>query len=418
MRRRLGEILPVGAGMFLLGVSAYVVLGLAGHTLAPRDYAAVASLYLLAAITGPGVFIAIEQETNREVSSRRLTGAGIRPVCRGGLVVASGFVVVVCAVLLAASPLLVPRVLGGHWGLQAAVLAAVAGSAMVYLLRGLFAGERNFGWYAGSLGLEGSARIVPCIALAVLGVRDPLWFGWAFALGTGVAALLCLPGLRPPAAGPPVNLLWMARNSGLLALASGLTYVIANTAPLVLTARLLEAPEVAASYVSLFVLARIPVFLFAPLQAFLLPTFTAGVERVDVSHLRSRLRIALLAITAIGLPSAALTAALGPWAIQTFFGAPVRLPHMAAGLLGCGTVAMLAAQTLQPALVALRVHRMATAAWTAGTVVFAALLLLPGDPVAGAVAAQVGAPVTVFAVMAAAVITGLRRLSAPHPAAT
>lgn len=416
MRRRLGEMLPVGAGMFLLGISAYVVLGLAGHALTPRDYAAVASLYLLAAITGPGVFIAIEQETNREVSSRRLTGAGTRPVRRAGLLVTAGFAALVAAVLAVGSPLLVPRVLGEHWGLLVAALVAVGGAAAVYLLRGLFAGERRFGWYASSLGLEGLARIVPCVGLAVLGVSDPLAYGWAFALGTGVAALLCLPGLPGAAPGRPVDVPRMARNGGLLALASGLTYVIANTAPLVLTARLPLAPEVAASYVSLFVLARIPVFLFTPLQAFLLPTFTAGVERVDLPHLRSRLRIALLAVFAVGLPGAALTAALGPWAIQVFFGAPLRLPHLAAGLLGCGTVAMLAAQTLQPALVALRVHRMATAAWTAGAVVFAVLLVLPGDPVVGAIAAQVGAPVTVSAVMAAAIVAGLRRLSAPAAA--
>jgi hypothetical protein len=42
--------------------------------------------------------------------------------------------------------------------------------------------------------------------------------------------------------------------------------------------------------VSLFVLARIPVFLFGPVQAFLLPTLTAGAERADLAHLRSRLR--------------------------------------------------------------------------------------------------------------------------------
>ena len=158
----------------------------------------------------------------------------------------------------------------------------------------------------------------------------------------------------------------MARATGLLVVASGLTYVVANTAPLVLTARLPAAPEVAASYVSLFVLARIPVFLFGPVQAFLLPTLTAGAERADLAHLRSRLRVALLAVAAVGVPGAVLTAALGPWAARTFFGAPLDLPHTAAGLLGAGTVAMLAAQVLQPALVALRVHRMATIAWVVG----------------------------------------------------
>ena len=95
---------------------------------------------------------------------------------------------------------------------------------------------------------------------------------------------------------------------------------------------------------------------------------------------------------------------------RTFFGAPLDLPHTAAGLLGLGTVAMLAAQVLQPALVALRVHRTATVAWVAGTVVFAAVLLAPIDPATAAVTAQVAGPAVVCVVMGAAVAARLRRI--------
>ena len=489
-------VAPVGGGLFLLGISAYVVLGAAGHALAPRDYAAVASLYLLVAITSPGLFTALEQEVNREVSSRRAAGLGTGAVARGGLLVGAGYAGVVVVVLLAAAPWLVPRVLGGYWSLLAAAIVAAIGAAAVYLLRGLFAGERRFGWYAASLGLEGAARLVPCVVLALAGATDPLAYGWAFALGTGIAALACLPGRTssrsrrpverslgpagsattlgpatsqapvptPPAgsalmrgrtvsapvpdgapvpagnttiradampdpamegattpgcatthapaiAGKPVAVRAMARATGLLVVASGLTYVVANTAPLVLTARLPAAPEVAASFVSLFVLARIPVFLFGPVQAFLLPTLTAGAERADLPHLRSRLRVALLAVAAVGVPGALLTAALGPWAARTFFGAPLDLPHTAAGLLGAGTVAMLAAQVLQPALVALRVHRMATTAWVVGVLAFGAVLVAPVDPTTAAVTAQVVGPTVVCLVMAAAILNRLSKIA-------
>jgi O-antigen/teichoic acid export membrane protein len=412
LRRRVAAVAPTGGGLVLLGVSAYVVLAVAGHTLAPRDYAAVASLYLIVAITSPGVFTALEQETNREVSSRRAAGLGTAPVGRAGVVVGGLFAAGVAAVLLAAAPLLVPRVLAGSWGLLAAAVVAAAGAAAVYLLRGLFAGAQRFGWYATSLGLEGAARLVPCLLLGAFGVADPLAYGWAFALGTPVAALLCLPGRAPADPGPPVDLCAASRATGLLASASGLTYVVANVAPLVLTARLPLAPEVAASYVSLFVLARIPVFLFGPVQAFLLPTLAAGAERADLSHLRSRLRTALVAVALVGVPGAALTAALGPWVARTFFGAPLVLPHTAAGLLGLGTVAMLAAQVLQPALVALRVHRTATVAWVAGAAVFAGVLVAPVDPATAAVTAQVAGPAVVCVVMGAAVAARLRRVHA------
>ena len=486
LRRRVAGIAPVGGGLFLLGISAYVVLGTAGHALAPRDYAAVASLYLLVAITSPGVFTALEQEVDREVSSRCAAGLGTGAVARGGLLVGAGYAGVVAVVLLAAAPWLVPRVLGGHWSLLAAAIVAAVGAAAVYLLRGLFAGERALRLVRGqpragrrgagssrawcwrsparptrwrtagpSPSVRGSPHWRVCRAGDGRaepdtgrprpgdepGVRaDPSGRQRAGARehgvrpGTGRCPDDCrqrddprgrdahpcagrCPGTRrrrpdasAPIAGKPVEVRAMARGTGLLAVASGLTYVVANTAPLVLTARLPAAPEVAASFVSLFVLARIPVFLFGPVQAFLLPTLTAGAERADLPHLRSRLRVALLAVAAVGLPGALLTAALGPWAARTFFGAPLDLPHTAAGLLGAGTVAMLAAQVLQPALVALRVHRMATTAWVVGVLVFGAVLVAPVDPATAAVTAQVVGPTVVCLVMGVAVATRLRRM--------
>jgi O-antigen/teichoic acid export membrane protein len=402
--------------LLLLGASAYVVLGLAGHSLSPRDYASLGSLYLLTAIVGPGVFAAVEQETNREVAGRLARGVGTAAVRRGGALVGLGLAGVVTVGLLALSPILVPRVLGGSWTLLAASVIAVIGSAAVYLLRGVFGGEQRYRWYAVSLGAEGMGRIVPCGVLALVGTTSAGAFGLAFAIGTGLAAALCVPGLRrTPGAveSPPADVRRMASGTGLLALASALTFVVANTAPLVLTAKLPAQPELAASFVSLFVLARIPTFLFAPVQAFLLPGLTAAAHRGDVAHLRSNLRLALLATAGLGLAGAAAGALLGPWAARTFFNAPLDLPGSAAGLLGLSTVAMMAAQVLQPALVALGRHRVATAGWIAGTAVFAALLFLPIDPVAGAVAAQLAGPLVVVVVMATAVATALRGLRQP-----
>ena len=55
--------------------------------------------------------------------------------------------------LAVASPVLVPRVLGDSRGLLVAAVVAVAGAAAVYLLRGLFAGERRFGSFQRSFRL-------------------------------------------------------------------------------------------------------------------------------------------------------------------------------------------------------------------------------------------------------------------------
>ncbi|MDT7645993.1 MAG: hypothetical protein QOC75_2993, partial [Pseudonocardiales bacterium] len=114
LRARLASIAPVGGGLALVGLAAYVVLALAGHTLNPRDYAAAASMFLLTAIVGPGVFAAVEQQTNHEVSARLAAGVDPAPAVRAATVVAAGLAVFMSLVVLALGPLLVPRAFAGH----------------------------------------------------------------------------------------------------------------------------------------------------------------------------------------------------------------------------------------------------------------------------------------------------------------
>ncbi|MGH3899962.1 MAG: hypothetical protein ACRDTA_17330 [Pseudonocardiaceae bacterium] len=417
LRARLSDVAPVGAGLVLLGISAYAFLGLAGHALAPREYAAVASLYLLIAVVGPGVFVAVEQETSREISSRIATGRSTLPVVRSATVISAVLAAAMMALLLALSPLLVHRVFGGSWSLLVAALVAVAGAAAVYVLRGLFSGQRRYGWYGASLAAEGLARLVPSVVLVWVGVASTAAgtaaFGFAFALGTVLAAAAMIVGVRPGASGPPLglplSLLGMARGVGFLAGASALSLLLANIAPVVLTSRLTDDPGTAASFVSLFVLARIPLFLFSPVQAFLLPSLTAAAERGDAARVHQQIRAALLVVGAIGLIGVVGAAIAGPWASRVFFNAPFELPWLVAALLGVSTVIMMIAQILQPALVALGGHRTAMSAWIAGTVVFGALLFAFTAPLVAVVAAQLAGPTVVVVIMARAVHTSLAR---------
>ncbi|MGH4023275.1 MAG: hypothetical protein ACRDRV_01680, partial [Pseudonocardiaceae bacterium] len=245
------------------------------------------------------------------------------------------------------------------------------------------------------------------IALAAVGIGGAVSYGFAFALGTAVAAAATVAGVRAGADGPPVGLTRMARGVALLAGASALTLLVANIAPVVLTARLTADPHTAASFVSLFVLARVPLFVFAPLQAFLLPALTAATERGDIAGVRDRVRLAVVVVGGVGLIGAAGAALAGPWAARVFFDAPVDLPALVAGLLGLSTALMMLAQVLQPALVALGRHHSATTAWLLGTAVFGGLLFAPADPLTAAVVAQLAGPAVVLAVMALALRTTL-----------
>ncbi|MGH3887393.1 MAG: hypothetical protein ACRDSZ_12645 [Pseudonocardiaceae bacterium] len=415
LRARLSDVAPVGAGLGLLGISAYAFLGLAGHALAPGEYAAVASLYLLTAVVGPGIFVAVEQETSREISSRICTDRPTLPVVRSATVISAVLAAAVIALLLALSPLLVHRVFGGAWSLLVAALVAVAGSASVYVIRGLFSGQRRYGWYGASLGAEGLARLVGSVVLDWVGIAGTAAFGFVFALGTLLAVAATAVGVRPGAPGPPLGprlgLRPMARGVGFLAGASALTLLLANIAPVVLTSRLTDDPGTAASFVSLFVLARIPLFLFAPVPAFLLPSLTAALERGETARVRRQIRTVVVVAGAVGLFGVVGAAIAGPWAARVFFNAPFELPGLVAALLGLSTVLMMIAQILQPALVALGEHRTAMTAWIVGTVVFGALLFAPGAPLVAAVAAQLAGPAAVVVIMTRTVRAGLARRS-------
>jgi hypothetical protein len=90
-------------------------VALAGHTLAPADAAALASLYLMVNIIGPGVFSALEQETSRSVSAEAAAGRGIGVVARHAWLLAAALLAVLLVILLAVSPILTDRAFAGQW---------------------------------------------------------------------------------------------------------------------------------------------------------------------------------------------------------------------------------------------------------------------------------------------------------------
>jgi O-antigen/teichoic acid export membrane protein len=411
----------MGGGLALVGAAGYGFVALAGHTLAPADAAALASLYLMVNIIGPGVFSALEQETSRSVSAEAAAGRGIGSVGRHAWLLAAGMLAVLLVVLLAVSPILTGSAFAGQWGLFLAVLLSVVTSAAVYVVRGLLGGTQRFTGYSATLAAEGLARILPCLAIAVAGMPNSTGYALIFAAGSGfgaVAGLFWL-GRRPteaPTEAPtgdaprhePATVTKMARSLSLLVGGTLLMLVVMNVAPIVITSRLTDDAVTAAAFASAFVLARIPLFLFAPVQAMLLPSLTRAAATADFAAVRAKLRLILMAVLAIGLPGVLASFTIGPWAVQVLFGAEVRLSGTVVGLLGVSTVGLMVALVLQPGLIALGAHKSVTTAWLAGTVVLVALLALPGDPIRAGVLAQLAGAALVVAIMLRTLSTALR----------
>jgi O-antigen/teichoic acid export membrane protein len=410
----------MGGGLLVLGAAGYGFVALAGHTLSPADAAPVDSFYLLINIIGPGVFAALEQETNRAVSARLAAGGDVRPVGRNATKIGIGLLVAVVVVLAAVGPVLVPTALGGQWALFVALLLGTATAAMIYLARGLLGGQRRFGGYAATLAVEGLARLLPCVIVALSGGATAGGYALLFAAGSALGAAAGLPALRTrPApvtsttAGPAVeSTAGMARATAVLAGSTLLAQLVANLAPVVVAARLGTNADAntatAATFASAFVLVRIPLFVFAPVQAMLLPRLTAAATRRDRTAVRNDIRRVLLAVGAVGAAGALASLLIGPWAVRVLFGAHVALSGSILGALGLGTLALMAAQVLQPGLVALDRHRSATVSWLLGSALLTGGLFLPGDPVHTAVLAQVAGSGLVAVGMGLALVGALR----------
>lgn len=411
--------LHLALGLGLVGVAGYAFIAIVGRVFdAPPDAAvvgALTSLYLLVNVLGPGAFAAVEQETSRAVSAAGAAGLSPWPVARRAALLAAVLFAGLAVLAAVAWPLGLGRVLAGRPGLLVALLVAAAGFGLMYWVRGVLSGRQRLGRYAASMYLEGVARLLPCVLLFGLAVEVPEAYGLAFAAGSCVAGLVLTSGLalRPGAAGADPS--GMGTSLGMLVAAALCMQLVANIGPVVVTYRSPDDLVAAAVFGLAFVLARIPLFLYSPVQALLVPALTRAVTAGEVGAARRLVARALAGVCAVGGVGVVAAATVGPGAVELLFNAAQRPGAGTLALLGLATVAMMVALTLQSALIALGGQRTVTVAWVAGVVVFVPLLFLPLPPVDAALVAQLAGPLTVVGLAAAGVHRGLRREQYPRP---
>jgi len=413
-----GDLLAMLAGTLLIGLSGYFFLALIGHgRFAAATTAALSVTYLLGNVLGPGIFVAVEQETSRVVSDGLTRGADARPMARRMAWINGGIGLIALLVLAALTPLLLSRVLDDQVGLVLALAVAVAGSAAVYFIRGLTGGQRRFRRYAGTVLIDGATRILGCVALVLLGSTDPIAFGLALCAGPAVAAVATARRSGPPATGlsvVPPSTSRLTRDVGLLLIASAMAMVMANLAPVVVTALLHDDPVTAAGFAGAVVLTRVPLLFMGTIQALLLPGMTAAAATADRAGLRGTIGRGLALIATIGILGVIGTAVLGRPLVSLLFGAD--RDTTSSGLLMALTASaalFMAMQLLQPAMVALRRHRALVLAWVAGAIAFAASFAVPIAPVDRGVLAQIAGPTVTLAVQLAVLSRYLRPLSVP-----
>jgi O-antigen/teichoic acid export membrane protein len=273
----------------------------------------------------------------------------------------------------------------------------------------MLGGQQRFAEYARTLYVEGAVRLLPCLVLLGLAVGAPEAYGLAFAVGSAVAALSVAPALRlKPSTEPAGQVTGMGRGLWYLTMAIALSQLLANLAPVIVSYRLPGDPVLAAVFGTTFVLARIPLFLFAPVQAVLLPKLTRAATLGAHDELSHRLRQAVTLVAGLGLLGVLGCVLFGPWAAELLFNAAVRPTAGTLALLGAATLVMMVALVIQPTLVAMGRQRQVTVAWALGAVVFLAVLVAPVHPVVAALAAQLVGPGVVLVVLGFGVVRALR----------
>ena len=342
--------LAVGIGSAVLGASGYAFLTLTAGAVSVADYAAVASLYLLVALVGPGLFVAVEQETTRLVSRWEALGHGTRDVVAQLGLLTAGLLGVVLVLLVAAEPLLVDRVFNGRTSLWFALVASVVGYAGVSLLRGVLAGRRRLVGYGAVIGVDGLARIVPCLAFAAAGVVGPAPYGLALGLGSIASLILALALVRRARCGTDALLAGVAHRDRLADRRVG-SVVRSGQSRADRGHRASGRRPGPGRYVRVRVRARAGTAVRAlRIQPILLPMLSRAAANRDLVGLRRALRQAGLVVTALGAVALLTTAPICQWLIGALFDHGVRLSGWVITLLAVGTILAMLVQVVQPAL--------------------------------------------------------------------
>ncbi|MGY0232479.1 polysaccharide biosynthesis protein [Longispora urticae] len=385
MLHRLIRALPagtiaVGGGLAILGVASYVHIAAAGHRLTTVDMSKVSVVWSIVISLGFGLFLPVEQETGRIVAARAARGDGATPVARRAVAVSGSVLAVLLFCLAIGARPLADALFDGDLGMVAALAGALVGAAVSYATRGILAGRGRFGAYGIQLGIDGGLRIGLSLALVFADVRSPLAYALVLTVAPVVAVLATLPptlGALGP--GSPQSLGGYARGLGLLTISALAAQTVVNIG--VVSAKLLAPGEAAlvAALLSALILARIPIFVFAALQASLLPGLSGLLARGDTAGYHRLLLRATGVVALLGIGGGVPAILLGPWAIRVFFNAPDVLGTADFAILATGTLAYMLALVLAQGAISLHRHREQALVWLLALAVLAAVTFGPGD---------------------------------------
>ncbi len=389
-------LVSVGAGLAVFGLATYGFLAAAGRGLPAGDFSSLSVMWTVLNAAGIGLFVPFEQELSRRTAVARATGTANAAALRHALRAAAALLGAVAVVAAALVHPIAQHLFAGRASLVVLLVAAMAGMAASYVARGLLSGNGRFGRYGAQLAVDGVLRMAAAGTLAVAGVHGAGPYAAILVCSPVAAVLLTTP---PPrrllTPGPAAPYAGATAALATLVVASALSQALANAGPVIV--QLLAGPgesTAAGRFTAALVVARVPLFAFAAVQAVLLPGLAAFVGAGDGPGLRRRARVVALWTGSLGALGTVAVWLLGPWVVRLLFG-----PAFAAGrgiitAIAASGAAFMLAQVAAQVLLALGDERLVVLGWATGVValVAASFWHAPIDE-RGAAALVVGAAV-------------------------
>jgi O-antigen/teichoic acid export membrane protein len=365
----------IGAGLIVVGLSAYGFQILAAKRLPNDEYNALNVLWAMVFVFSPGLFQPLEQEVGRAVAARRARGEGGGPLVRRAALL--GFMLALAVAIIAAAAYrpIIDHLFNGRAWLLAGLFLAIFCYYVAFITRGTLSGNGRFRAYGLMHGSEGTVRIVACAVLFAIGLKSAGPYGFVLAAPPIFAVAISLRGERDlmvPGPDAPYSelsgaLAWLLVGSVLAQLLSYASVFGVN-----LLAHTQHEKDLASHFITGLFVARVPLLLFQAVQAALLPKLAGLASEGKHDDFRIGMRRLIVVVIMLCVGGTIAATLVGPWAGQKLFADKWDLGNRDMFLLTLAATAFILALTLAQGLIALKAYRENAIAWIVGIVAFVA----------------------------------------------
>ena len=364
----------MGAGLLILGMTAYVFFVVAARALGPEKYSSLSVLWTLVFFAAPGFLFPLEQEVSRAVSARKALGIGGGPVVKRAAILGGGLALGLAVVTLALSGPILEHLFDGRVLLLVGLVVSLPTYAALHLVRGTLSGTGRFAAYGTLLAGDGILRILAAVIFSIIGISTPGPFGLLIAGASAAMLVVVLSrqrGLLEP--GPEAPWSELSEALGWLLLGAVLAQAFVNASvPLVKVLAGEGEDAIAGQFQAGLIITRVPLFLFQAVQASLLPKLAGYAASGQLADFRSGLRRLIYAVVAIGVLATVGAFAIGPLVLRIAFGSEFdKLGNADLGYLSLAGACFMLSTALSQALIALRAYSKVAAGWAVALVVFA-----------------------------------------------